>query len=270
MTSTSPQHTTPIAADIRSLAERLEGERPTLLAVWAHPDDESFLAAGLMAAVAERGGRVVNVSATLGEHGTDDPVALPPERLARIRRRELDAALGELGAEAPVLLGHIDGTVERIPTALGARQVATVVDEVRPDAVVTFGHDGVTGHADHRAIARWVEQVVDTRPELPVLTTAVGTAWPADVLAGMHRVSVFYPGYPQRPAGGAGEVVRVSDELLERKLAALAAHESQVGPLWAELGAEGYRRMAAVEAYRPANVAGARLLDPAAEARTAA
>jgi LmbE family N-acetylglucosaminyl deacetylase len=45
----------------------------TVLGIWAHPDDETFLSAGLMAAAREADKRVVCATATLGEHGTDDP-----------------------------------------------------------------------------------------------------------------------------------------------------------------------------------------------------
>lgn len=50
----------------------------TILGVWAHPDDEVYLSAGVMAAAAAAGNRVVVVTATRGEHGTDDPARWPP------------------------------------------------------------------------------------------------------------------------------------------------------------------------------------------------
>ena len=93
---------------------RLEGA--TVLAVWAHPDDESYLGGGLMAAAAAAGGRVVNVTATLGEHGTPDPVTMPPGRLARIRQHELDHALQALGVSESITLGYEDGTLDTIDT----------------------------------------------------------------------------------------------------------------------------------------------------------
>jgi len=57
----------------------------TLLGVWAHPDDEAYLSSALMAAVRRTGARVVVVTATHGEHGTDDPARWPPDRLAAER-----------------------------------------------------------------------------------------------------------------------------------------------------------------------------------------
>src|SRR5439155_25404984 len=69
----------------------------TLLAVWAHPDDEAYLSAGLMLRVAEAGGRVVCVTATRGERGTVDPDLWPPPRLGQHRVGELKSALSRLG-----------------------------------------------------------------------------------------------------------------------------------------------------------------------------
>ena len=85
----------------------------TLLAVWAHPDDEAYLGAGLMAAVADAGGKVVSATATLGEHGTDKPMANPPHRLAGVRKIELENSLGVLGAR-PLLVHAIQVTDQEI------------------------------------------------------------------------------------------------------------------------------------------------------------
>src|ERR1700745_4014987 len=77
----------------------------TVLGIWAHPDDEAFLSAGLMAAARDAGNRVVCVTATLGEHGTDDPIGWPPSRLRKVRERELTASLAALGVTEHFLLG---------------------------------------------------------------------------------------------------------------------------------------------------------------------
>ena len=75
----------------------------TLLGVWAHPDDEAYLSSGLMSVVRKAGGRVVVVTATRGEHGTDDPATWPPERLAPLRERELmDSLAAGRRPRAPV------------------------------------------------------------------------------------------------------------------------------------------------------------------------
>ena len=81
----------------------------TMLGIWAHPDDEAYLSAGLMADLRRRGDRVVVVTATLGEHGTGDPEAWPPARLAPRRRVELRDSLATVGVDehhAPGLRGR--------------------------------------------------------------------------------------------------------------------------------------------------------------------
>jgi LmbE family N-acetylglucosaminyl deacetylase len=257
---------------VRDLADRLSAAAPTLLAVWAHPDDESYLGAGLMAAVAARGGRVVNVCATLGEHGTPDPTAFPPSQLASVRRRELTAALAGIGVEESVVLGYGDGDCAATPDGMGARRVGTVIDEVRPDIVLSFGPDGVTGHPDHRAVGRWAARAVAQRgDDIALVTTAATAAWPGDIVEAMHRVEAFYPGYPEHLGHQPVWPVHLDAGLLEAKMTALHAHESQIGPLHAELGPSDYRRLATTEAYRPANDAAVRrLVEGEATARSAA
>src|SRR5690242_7783466 len=131
---------------------RHRAQRRTLLGVWAHPDDEAYLSAGLMATFRRRGDRVVVVTATLGEHGTRDPVTWPPARLAARRRVELQDSLAILGVDEVHLLGFEDGhCAEHDATDV----VATIIDDVAPDVIVTFGPDGMTGHPDHRTVSRW-------------------------------------------------------------------------------------------------------------------
>src|SRR3954471_3164555 len=129
--------------------------RSTILSVWAHPDDETYLAGGVMAAAAARGDRVVCVAASAGEHGTDDPGAWPPARLARRRCWEAAAAMAVLGVAEHRVLGLPDGGLARHDRC-GRERVVALLDEVRPDIILTFGPDGVTFHPDHIAVSRWV------------------------------------------------------------------------------------------------------------------
>ena len=127
----------------------------TLLGVWAHPDDEAFLSAGLMALARDTGERVVVVTATAGEQGAPDP-ADRGHALGRRRRRELRASLAAVGVQEHTILGVPDGECAAVPSGDGASLVRRWIAAVRPDTIVTFGPEGMTGHGDHRAVHRWV------------------------------------------------------------------------------------------------------------------
>lgn len=260
-TTSTTAHGSRTGASAGELVDRFPTSRPVLLAAWAHPDDESYLGAGLMAEVARRGGTVVSVTATLGEHGTADPDREPPEKLAATRRQELDGALAALGVQQAFVLGYGDGACDDVPDALGAQRLGAVIEAVDPDVVLTFGPDGVTGHPDHQAVGRWTETALARRSRpVPLLTTAAGAAWPESCVDRMHEVGAFWPGYPDRAHSGEVLPVQLDGALLEQKLAALACHRSQIGPLQTVLGETGYRRLASVEAYVPANPSAVQML----------
>ncbi len=139
--------------------------RRTLLAVFAHPDDESFGIGGTLARYAAEGGRVVLACATLGEAGEiKDPSLGAVEQLAEIRERELRCACDVLGVSELHLLGYRDSGMAGSPDNDDPRslvqadpvevvgKIVRVVRQVRPQVVVTFEEGGGYGHPDHIAI----------------------------------------------------------------------------------------------------------------------
>ena len=129
----------------------------TILGVWAHPDDEAYLAGGLMAAAVQANRRVVCVTATRGERGfpDDDPRSL--DELAALRTGELERCLAELGVTEHSWLGLPDGACDSVGDDEMAASLAALIDDVRPDTVLTFGPDGMTGHIDHIAVGRYLK-----------------------------------------------------------------------------------------------------------------
>ena len=109
-----------------------------------------------MARTIRSGGRVACRHATRGERGTDDPHAWPPDRLAPHRAAELAASLALLGVVDHAYLGYRDGECAQVPLAEVVPPLVDLIRRVRPDYVVTFGPDGITGHPDHIAVSRWV------------------------------------------------------------------------------------------------------------------
>ncbi len=131
-------------------------ELGTTLGVWAHPDDDIYLSAGIMAAAARNGQRVVDVTATRGEGGSMDEERWPSATMGEVRTRELLRSLEILGVrEHRFLEGLVDVDMETPLGDAGAPQVAAIIEEVRPDTVLTFGPEGMTGHEGHRSVSRW-------------------------------------------------------------------------------------------------------------------
>lgn len=133
----------------------------TLLAVFAHPDDEQVVSP-MLARYAREGVRVVLAIATDGRKGVRKHAGIAAgEALATARAAEARCACERLGIEPPVLMGIEDGALHTQENKAAAREhVARLLAELEPDAVVTWGPDGVTGHTDHRMISNIVTEVI--------------------------------------------------------------------------------------------------------------
>jgi LmbE family N-acetylglucosaminyl deacetylase len=227
----------------------------TVLGVWAHPDDETYLSSGLMALARRAGSRVVCATATRGELGTDDPDRWPPERLAGTRDLEVAAAMAVLGVEEHRCFGLPDGALSAHDRRDGIERVHRLVDEVRPDTIVTFGPDGMTGHPDHRTISEWTTAAWLRAGASGRLLYATTTDRFADEFADLHRtVPVFGPGLPLRtPLGSLALRVELDDELQDVKLAALRAQATQVGPVLAAVGEDRFRSWWRTESFTSAD-----------------
>jgi LmbE family N-acetylglucosaminyl deacetylase len=230
----------------------------TLLGVWAHPDDEAYLSSGLMAHVRRAGGRVVVATATRGEHGTDDPETWPPERLAAHREQELRESLAVVGVHEHRWLPHRDGELASLPLASGAAGLVEILDEVRPDTIVTFGPEGMTGHDDHATISAWTTEAWR-------LTGHRGDLWYATLTPEFHaewghlneEVGLWFAGRPpSTPRSELAAQVHLTGRRLSQKHRALRAHASQTGPLEALVGASRYRAWWADESFVAAARAG--------------
>ena len=224
---------------------------PRILTILAHPDDESFGLAGTLATLTDRGVGVTLVCATRGEAGEIlvEGIATK-ENLGELRERELREAMAIVGVRDIRFLGYRDsgmaGTEENAdPRAfVNADHDAVVtilvgfIAELKPDAVTTFGPDGIYGHPDHikahevatAAVHRAAENGLWETPSLYYAA------------ASRERVREFAK-YPRSPFSSMSQEELASfgtpDEAistrldisanLERKRAAIKAHRSQVG-----------------------------------------
>ncbi len=223
----------------------------TVLTVWAHPDDEAYLVGGLLALLTDAGQRAVCVTATRGEAA--DPDALPAERaaLAALRTEELEAALAILGVTEHHWLDQPDGGCADVdPTGPVGRLVA-LLDDVRPDTVITFGPDGFTGHPDHRTVSAWVDRALRGSRVSPRLLHAVAPAEQVDPALD-EDFGVFALGRP-RECEGDEAVLRlaVTGATLDRKVEALLRQVSQTGGLVAAVGPARFRAWVSSESFAP-------------------
>lgn len=224
----------------------------TVLGIWAHPDDETLLSGGLMAAARDAGHRVVCVTATLGEHGTADPLRWPPQRLGRVRERELRASLAALDVTEHHLLGITDGTCATQPHDAVVRRIARIVDAVAPDTVVTFGPDGLTGHEDHQTVSSWAgAAVAAAAPGARLLHATTTEEFVRRWEPARGAFDIFLAdGLPLRtPRADLAVELRLPPAQLDRKMVALRAQASQTGPLIATLGEDRVREWWSTETF---------------------
>jgi LmbE family N-acetylglucosaminyl deacetylase len=223
----------------------------TILGIWAHPDDEVFASGGLMADAVRRGDRVVCLHLTRGEAGLYYRQVWPARELASVRTAELAASLARLGVSEQRFLDLPDGGLY---LAAWEEIVASLHDElvdVDPDVIVTFGSDGFTGHPDHKAVSAWVSTAVRlwARPRARVLHAVVPRRWKETVVHRLNEFDFFTPGHPEFSV--ANDIsFPLDDELVDAKLDALRAHESQMEPLFEAYGEDFFRSVLSTEVFR--------------------
>ena len=128
----------------------------SLLAVFAHPDDESFGTGGVLARYAAEGVETSLVCATRGEAGeVADPSLIQGKSLSRVREAELRCACQILGIRNLRFLDYVDGQLARVDSHEAVGKLVRIIREMRPQVMLTFGPDGIYGHPDHIAVSSW-------------------------------------------------------------------------------------------------------------------
>jgi LmbE family N-acetylglucosaminyl deacetylase len=207
-----------------------------VVAVVAHPDDESLIAGGTLALAARSGAATGVVSLTRGEHGPiADGLDVSRERLPEVREAELAAAAKALGADWSSCLRHPDGELPWVDRDSAAEQLAALLEPHAPAALLTFGEDGLYGHPDHaaaRAIALDAVRRLDRGVDVYEATWPYGVMTRLAAAAQRRGLPVGLWGLQPEDFGCERPATLVVDvrPVLERKLAALRAHRTQVGP----------------------------------------
>jgi len=231
-----------------------DGDLGTVLGVFAHPDDEAYLAGALMATAVDAGRRVVCVTATRGELGFPDDDPRPITERMAVREAELAACLGVLGVDEHLWLDYPDGGCAAVVHTEPATRLAALIDEVRPDTVLTFGPEGQTYHEDHIAVSRWTTLACRQADHDPRLLYAVMTPeWIGAIgeLVDLDQM-MMVPGVepPTTKAEDLSLWFVAEDPILERKVQALECQASQVTFFLEMAGRDAYKALNADETFR--------------------
>jgi LmbE family N-acetylglucosaminyl deacetylase len=207
-----------------------------VLAVFAHPDDESVLAGGILAAAAAAGADVTVVCATRGESGPlASGIDATPETLAEVREAELRAACAVLGVRTVECLGLPDGSLEDVAEQL-ASEVARFLATLRPDAAVTFGPEGLYWHQDHVAVHDAVATALESASRRPAIHHLVWPhGWMSELVAAMRGrgLAPNLWGLDPESWGSDPDADTVALDVrvhLDAKLHAIGCHASQLPP----------------------------------------
>ena len=195
--------------------------RPRLLAVFAHPDDETFRPGGTLAILARQDVRVELLTFTHGEAGScGDPPLCAPEELAAVRERELRCACSRLGIAAPRLSNYADGRLQEANAETMIEKILSVTNDMKPEVLLTFGPDGLSGHPDHVAIGQRSAEVYHRAGQIAALYTV---AVPRSLAQSLDMRQV-------RPVPDETIALTVDvSSVWEAKMTAIRCHRTQSG-----------------------------------------
>ncbi len=196
-----------------------------VLAVVAHPDDESFGLGAVLDGFVRAGATVSVLCLTQGEASR---LGSPGPDLSQMRAMELQNAARQLGVASAVLRTHPDGALDRVDPESLAAEVRRELDQRPAEGLVVFDPTGVSGHPDHAAASRAALDAASQR-DLPVL------GWTLPLATAAQLNDEFDAAFAGHPDHDIDLVVRVDRD--NQRMASLA-HASQAVPtsvLWRRL-----------------------------------
>jgi LmbE family N-acetylglucosaminyl deacetylase len=203
----------------------------TILAIFAHPDDEQTVG-HLLARYAKEGHQVYLATITSGQKGVRPHAGVPAgEALGKVREEEARCACKELGIHEPFLLGFQDQGISTPPEqAQVVERLRKIIDQVKPEVVITWGPDGVTGHADHRAASNLATEVFQNQGALVWKPRKLYyVAWPESRFT--RTVPPFTAQRPPRLVADSMITTEIDARAgLEAARRALACHKTQYTP----------------------------------------
>ncbi len=230
-------------------------ELGTILGIWAHPDDEAWSMAGLMMRARANGQRVHVVTATRGEAGNIEGLKdYDRKELAHTRENEMKASLECIGGITHQWLDYIDGTMKDADEDQAVASLVQIIEEVKPDTVVTFEPNGITGHDDHRTIYTWTQKAlmnptVEARLLLAAESKERYEAFGQELDKKFDIYFNIDTPFTVKETDAALVVSLDSDEL-KSKIACLKAHTSQTSHMFSDSELSGYiEKMASSEVF---------------------
>jgi LmbE family N-acetylglucosaminyl deacetylase len=229
-------------------------ELGTVLGIFAHPDDETYLLAGTMARTARGGRRVVCVTATRGEEGSWDDKRWPPATLGQVREKELLRSMEVLGVREHHFLDYYDGTCRDVPIENALARLEPIFRDVDPDSVFSFGPDGMTDHADHKATCAWAAEAFErwAKAGAKLYYATTTPEWAAKWVPVYNKFNVFMSDDtpPTTPRDELAIYYELPPDVLELKMQAIEAHESQVFYMMEHFGRDVFSEGQRVEMWR--------------------
>jgi len=225
----------------------------TVLGVFAHPDDETYLMAGLAARAVRAGSRVAIITATRGEGGSFDEDRWPSATMGQVREQELLDSLAVLGVTEHQFLGSRDVDMDTPLDSGDYEKVRSIMAEVDPDTILSFGPDGMTGHVGHMSTCEWATRAFGdvAKPGANLYYATMTPEWAAEWVPIYNRFDVFRPGTPPvTPREELGIDYRLPPDILELKLDAIERHVSQVSFMVEAFGEDFFRKAMAEETFR--------------------
>ena len=234
----------------------------TILAVLAHPDDESLACGGTLARLSDAGARVVLLCASRGERGSiSDSALIANGDLGSVRSQELHEAATILGIAEVLILPHPDGDLRWAEVPQLHAEIVETIQRYEPDGVITFAEDGLYWHLDHIGVHERTYTAVKSlgaaAPPLYYVTMQQGVMREivdAALENGMTQGSHPWGIEPDAFGDHAKPPTFVVDvhEWVPRKLAALRCHRTQIGPdnPFRHITDEQARQLLGIEQFR--------------------
>ncbi len=206
-------------------------QKPGLLVVMAHPDDESMGCGGLILRHTRASIPAHLICATHGEAGwIGKPLRAKKEDLAEIRYQELEAAAAALALSGVELWDYADGGVSKADQQEITQRIWQEITRLRPRAVVGWGPDGGYGHPDHIAMGACTDAAVSAMAEgdRPALYHIAVDAQVADFYRDAMRLSSENGSLPLTPQDHVDLVFDLDPDEVMMKLRAIDCHRSQL------------------------------------------